>query len=263
MINTRGFTLIELVLTMTILGVLSLGFIGFIGIGSNVYTNVSGRDAIASDARFVIERFNREIRNALPNSIRILNDTTMGCLEYLPIKSTNVYLDIPTAGETTRDNIVVIKSSVPYNKVSGDRVVVYPLMQNDGYKKSNNKAETVASVDLGFDSTSWEIKLTQTQIFASDSPNERLFIIGKPVSFCLLTSSGQLYRYSNYGFNGNQKAPSTDGVLMAENIFNGNMFPFEFGDDGLNSGMVKLNLIFSKNSETVAFSHGVHIKNVP
>lgn len=260
--GNSGFTLIELVLTITILGILSVGFIGFITLGTNVYTNISSRDVLVSDARFAIERLTREIRHSLPNSIRTSDTVTSNCLEYVPIKTAHIYTEIAIIGDSATDKINVIQPSNSYIYQSGDRAVVYSTAANDAYNIGRNKAANISSVNQSAGAGIWQITLDTPGTFADDSPNERLYIVGTPVSYCLIKSSGQLYRYANYGFSNSQPSLS-GGVLMAENISNGIQAPFEFNSDGINSGIVQVNLTFSKNFETVEFSNGVHIKNVP
>lgn len=260
--KVRGFTLIELVLTMTILGILSLGFIGFLTIGTHVYNDISSRDVIVADARFAIERLNRELRNALPNSVRTLDNANLSCMEYVPIKTAHVYTNLAIGTDVATDKISVIQSSNSYSYQGGDRVVVYSTGINDAYDTSLDKAAVIDNVNQGFATSVWQITLNSAQTFASDSPNEHLYIVSTPVSFCLIKSAGQMYRYANYGFSSTQPTPN-NGVLMAENINNQNQAPFRFTNNGMNSGIVQVNLSFTKNSETVEFSNGVHIKNVP
>jgi MSHA biogenesis protein MshO len=67
-INLRyitGFTLIELVMVILLLGILAAGVTSFIGLSTQTYLNVTERDEIISTARFALERLNREVRNSL------------------------------------------------------------------------------------------------------------------------------------------------------------------------------------------------------
>ena len=262
MMKRNGFTLIELVLVIAILGIISVGFVGFINIGSNVYENVSGRDALISDARFSVERLNRELRNALPNSIRITDDGTNYCLEFIPIKTSHIYTNIAADGDPAIDEISVIKASVTYTNEDEDRVVVYPIDLNDGYDLALNKAAQIDEVDTS--GNVWLIDLLGTTgiSFASDSPNERLFIVDQPVSYCINEGSGQMHRSTDYDFNDSPTVVS-GGVLMAENLDVSSTLPFAFDQKLQSDAIVQVNLTFVRNGETVFFSNGVHITNVP
>ncbi|WNC68129.1 type II secretion system protein [Thalassotalea nanhaiensis] len=265
----KGFTLIELVLVIAILGIISVGFIGVINIGSNVYNNVSNRDELISDARFAVERLNRELRDALPNSIRILANGTSQCLEFVPIKSNNVYLSLATITDPVSDAIEVVKASTPYTFINSDRVVVYPIEANDVYNLSVSKSSLISNVDTTTDTNesscepncdfSWDITLANPMTFAADSPNNRLFIVAEPVSYCVINS--RLLRKDDQGFLNNQSI-YTDGVLMAEHIdvCNGSCLPFSYNST---KAIAQIDLSFTRNNETIFFSNGVHITNVP
>ena len=258
MIKAKGFTLIELVLVIAILGIISVGFVGFINIGSNVYQNVSNRDSLISDARFAVERLNRELRNALPNSIRIMDNGSRQCLEFVPIKTSHVYTDIPANGDLPSTDIEAIKASAFYSFSNTDRVVVYPIDQNDAYDLSLNRAQQISTVDTS--TNIWKLTLNSATSFASDSPNEHLFIVDEPVSYCAETN--KLERFSAYGFNNNQVI-LTNGVLMAEHIDISEELPFTFDVKQQSDAIVQVDLTFSQNNESVFFSNGVHIQHVP
>lgn len=258
--RNQGFTLIELVLVIAILGIISVGFIGFINIGSNVYQNVSNRDALISDARFSVERLNRELRNALPNSIRIIDDGSTQCLEFVPIMASSIYLNIPVFPDIARDTLDIVKASVDYQTNTDDMVVVYPIDANDAYDPATSKkAVGLVSVDKTADSR-WVITVDNDFSFAADSPNERLFIVSEPVSYC--ATNGELRRHDNYGFSANQSIV-IGGVLMAENVDVSEGFPFSFDQKLQSDAIVQIDLSFTRNNETVFFSNGVHITNVP
>lgn len=258
MIKAKGFTLVELVLVIAILGIISVGFVGFINIGSNVYQNVSNRDSLISDARFAVERLNRELRNALPNSIRIMDNGNRQCLEFVPIKTSHVYVNIPANGDSASADIEAIKASAFYSFANTDRVVVYPIDENDAFDLSLGRAQQISAVDTS--SNTWKVTLASATSFTSDSPNQHLFIVGEPVSYCAETD--RLERFSAYGFNNNQTI-LTGGVLMAEHINISAGLPFIFDAKQQSDAIVQVNLTFSQNNESVFFSNGVHIQHVP
>ena len=97
--KASGFTLMELIIVIIIMGVMSVGIAGFIKLSTQTYLNVTERDELLANARFAVERLNREVRNALPNSIRTDNNVTTNCLEFVPIKTSTVYTQIAVAPE--------------------------------------------------------------------------------------------------------------------------------------------------------------------
>ena len=93
LIPAKGFTLIELVTVIVLLGIMATGIGGFITLSTQTFVNVSERDELLASARFAIERLNREVSNAVPNSIRIATDidSNRQCLEFMPIQASTSY----------------------------------------------------------------------------------------------------------------------------------------------------------------------------
>ena len=260
--NTRGFTLLELVMVIAILGIISVGFIGFINIGSNVYKNVSSRDSLISDARFAVERLNRELRNALPNSIRIIdNGGDTQCLEFVPVLFSSIYLNVPIA-PLTASSIDIVKPSIDYVPAfnTKDRIVIYPISANDAYDHDNIK-KSVKLTTIDKTASRWTVNLAEANYgFETDSPNQRMFVVSEPVSYC--ATAGQLRRSEGYGYNASPTIVNF-GVLMAEHIDLSQGYPFAFDAKLQSDAIVQVNLNFTQNNETVFFSNGVHITNVP
>jgi len=103
-----GFTLIELVLVILVLAIVSTGVTKFITYGVNIYQDTAGRDKQISDSRFVIERITREVRNALPNSVRVTADGK--CVEFIPILASSSYVDIPVLPDIASDTVTLVKA---------------------------------------------------------------------------------------------------------------------------------------------------------
>ncbi|MCO4799935.1 MAG: type II secretion system protein [Colwelliaceae bacterium] len=244
--NQYGFTLIELVIVMVLLGVLSVGVSSFLKFGTQIYSETSARDQIISSARFAVERLNRELRHALPNSIRLKNASQ--CIEFIPIVESTIYTEIPVAPELATNEMTVIKfdDSLFNNTLSA---VVYPLSPNDLYNGTDlfvNNGK-IFGVDSITDNTSdeWTVSLDGNIQFPQDSPTNRLFFIKDSVSYCLTGS-----------------ALTREGILMAESIIN--VDPFEVIPATLQrNSIVQVRLTFENNTEQVTFNNEIQVPNVP
>ncbi|MDF2179131.1 type II secretion system protein [Aliiglaciecola sp. CAU 1673] len=261
-----GFTLIELVAVMVILGIVSLGIFGFISMGAKIYSDASERDQLLSEARFVLERLNRELRNAVPNSVRVTSDGR--CLEFLPNQWTTFYKDVPVSPEVATSQIQVVElkdiDGNSYNVVSGDQVLVYPVSASALYANSNNQVRKTLTGSSGTDMIT--LQLANATTFAADSPASRLYIAKQPVSYCV--SSGDIYRHSGYGYIETQSNNPANPVLMGRHLVNDvndiNDRPFNFQPGTLSrSAAVYLRLRFNLNDEKVVFSSEVHLPNAP
>ncbi len=266
----QGFTLIEMVTVIVLLGVISVGIGGIIKFGSQIFIDVNNRDDLAGSARFAIERLNREIRGALPNSVRVLNDGNSPqirqCLEFIPAIASAVYQDIPVAPETPKNTVPVIRFDL--TDFSTDLfAVVYPLYPNDLY---GGTATPIAISNLPVTATNvWTLTLASSVLFPQDSPTRRLYFVDYPVSYCV--QSGKLTRHVKSDFVDGLPAVSDVGVLMAENLeikdidnISQNYFPFTINaPTHLRNAILTAELRFVKNDERITFNNETQVINVP
>jgi len=257
--KNKGFTLIELVMVIMLLGIVSVGAGGIIKLSSQIFVDVSNRDELIASVRFSVERLNRDIRSALPNSVRTLSfvGNTVQCIEFIPSVVSAVYTDIPVTPELASEDLSLIKFDS--NLFSDSlNVVVYPLNTDEVYGVSS-KRYSLASQTLDTTGNEWTVKLNNASTFAEDSPTSRLYFVDQPIAYC--ASAGQLIRYSNYGYDG--AALNGDAALMAEGLeMAGTSFTIEDANLVRNS-LVNIKLQFSKNDEFVNFYNQVQVQNVP
>lgn len=269
--HTKGFTLIELVTVLVVLGVVSVGIAGFIRTGTDIYVDVVERDQLLSEGRFVVERLNRELGNSLPNSLRVGGNSSIQCIEFVPVLFSSFYFDIPVSPEDATDSIKVIEttaSASEYTYASNHSVIVYPTSITDVYGANDKRyaLDSAPSLDPS-DNKKLVLTLPSDVLFAADSPSSRAYVIDSPVSYCV--TGGQVYRYSGYGFNTSQSTSLTNGVLMAENVQNdlaGDIQdkPFRISEATLTRNAFVLTLLrFELNEEFVVFNNEVHIPNAP
>jgi len=238
--KSLGFTLLEMIVVIVILGVLAAAISSFVSLSTQVYTEAVAREKLVSSARFVVERLNRDVRGALPNSLRLIDSSQ--CLEFTPIAESTTYTDIPVAPELASNTIDVIEFNVAFDE--NWSVVVYPLSADDVYG-SNDKVFAVSSISPS--GSKRIITLENSVLFSEDSPTQRLYFINESevVKYCLQNKS--LFR---------------NGVLMAQDI--DNISPFELQPATLQrNAMVQIKLSFKKNSEIVTFNNEIQVLNVP
>lgn len=280
--NNAGFTLMELIIVIIIMGVMSVGIAGFIKLSTQTYLNVTERDELLANARFAVERLNREIRNALPNSMRVDNIIISGevvgqCLEYVPIVTSTVYTEIAVAPESAANTLTVIpfkiSATVDYACADcGDVVMVYPLDITEVYQDHNNTSGKGFEI-ANYPATSIsEIELKQTGTFAEESPTQRAYIVNSPISYCIDGTTEKITRYANYGFTAAQElppnivtSPALKSSLMAQNTsFNENDLPFSVTPPSLQrNAVVQIKLNFVRGLEEVVFDNAIHINNIP
>jgi len=264
--NEQGFTLVELVTVIVLLSLTSIGLVKFIAGSAEAYREVTRRNEIAQIGRFAIERVSRELRNALPGSVRIDNH----CIEFVPVQAASIYSRLPIAGlNSPADDFTAINFSASGNIT---RAAVYPLTSADVY--SNN--QHVLPIDFSSAMVNGNAVtfnfLSPAQQFAEASPGQRIYFVDQPVSFCVVASgtAARLFRYENYGYSDAQPLPPSGGELLAEFIQlidEDPVKPFNYLAGTLQrSGIVYLDFRFlarGTNNEWVRFNHSVSLRGSP
>ncbi|GGP88887.1 PilW family protein [Shewanella ulleungensis] len=269
-VKTAGFTLIEMVTVILILGIVIVGVSGFVIFGTRIFVESSAVDQVLSQSRFGIERMTRDIRRAVPNSIRVLTatDGSYQCIELLPISASTSYLDAPFIPEAARNSLTAINSIRAIN--AGQSVLIYPLTNAEIYNPQGATAKrfTVQSVDVAGDQLT--ITLTQSVRFTEASPLKRLYAADSPLSYCFVSTSGnvELRLYQQYGYQSSQPSPTVmgTGVLMAQNVTNNltvNPAIILTPATLVTNAIVHLQPLFAVNGETFQYQHQVQVMNVP
>lgn len=252
-----GFTLVELVTVMLILGVLAAGTVAFIGDSSRGFASTVARSELAGEARFAVERLTRELRNALPGSVRVAG----ACVEYVPVAAASRYVTLPVA------TAALSFRSVPVDPVPAAtvRVAVYPGASAYALASPGpiSPPVTLSAPGAGNEVT---VTMASPHRFASHSPTGRFFLVREPVSYCV--DGGALYRYENYGFVAAQPgvgalpAGLPDRSLVVESITSA--LPFTFSGATLTrNAVVGLDLTLTRDDDRVRLEHLVQVRNVP
>jgi len=275
--SVTGFTLIELITVIIVLGVVSVGISGFIRTGVEIYNDVTERDQLLGESRFLVERLTRELRMAVPNSVRVRkrNSGTTHCIEFVPSEWVSFYTSLSVKPDTSKSANVIAWGDNPAGYIwkTGDFAIVYPTKTDEVYDLSLIKRiATTACSDDGAnngcstpDSSNGTLQLTLDADFDDHSPASRLYIARKAVSYCANTE-GQIYRVED-SINTRQSIYRS-GTLMAENLSNDltevNEAPFKVYDATLTrNSLVHLLLAFERNEEIINYTHEVHFPNVP
>lgn len=261
----RGFTLIELVITLVVLSILAVGVSSYLGFGARLYSDVAEREQILGQSRFVAERLIRELRNAAPNSVRVNQiPGVVSCLEYTPVVASGVYSQLPVSPESGTD--VHLQLYNWSNGLLGSRLIIYPTAAEHYYDSADSHQTLLAATVLNAsDITSPEngatvkLQLSTAHSFAEHSPERRFYLLTRPVSYCV--RDGEIRRLQGHNFNSGFPV-ATAGVLMAQQI---KQAEFRVQQAVLNrNAVVNLYLQFgTETSSDMFFNYEVHIPNVP
>ncbi|PSS72737.1 PilW family protein [Shewanella algae] len=260
----KGFTLVELVTVILILGILVVGVSSFIIFGTRIFVDSTAVDRVLGSSRFVMERLSRELRNAVPSSLRLQSSSQLQCLEFLPITASGSYLSLPLAPDVQADTATVFAPATAIS--ASEQLLVYPLTNAEIYGSGSNKRHAIDKVVLN--GSLLTLQFAAAVNFAEASPAKRFYVAGQPVSYCFSPVNGSIRRYSNYGYHASQPLPDTmgTGALMAEGLSNDiatnpavQLLPATL----VNNAIVQLRPEFSVVGEHFQYQHQVQVINVP
>ena len=276
-IQNNGFTLVEMVTVVIILGILVLGVSSFLIFGTRIFIDSTSVEQVMSQSRFAIERMTRDLRNAVPNSIRVRSSgNDWQCVEMMPITSSASYILAPVLPLPAANTALVMQASNSAPLTKDQLLLIYPLRPADVYTSANGttgKLFSLKEITNSAVTNATNVEFDNTVQFTEMSPRQRYFGVTGAVSYCfekVTDDLAQLNRYAGYGFNNptTQPAPANmgDGVLMAENIVNtiAANNPMAYTPGTLqNNAMVHLNPLFDVQGQALQYHHQVQVINVP
>jgi MSHA biogenesis protein MshO len=271
--HQRGFTLVELIMVIVIMGVIGGVVAVFMRSPIDAYFDSARRAALTDVADTAVRRMARDVRKALPNSIRVSTlapSPVPNCLEFIPTRTGGRYrktdlgsdpgsaLDFTTAD--TRFNMLGQNSALPADQQiqPGDVVAVYNLgiAGASAYAGDNTSVIVAGGVVDGAETA---ITIAAKQ-FPLESGSNRFHVI--PVEervVAYVCSGGDLRRTVTAGsFASN--CPAT-GPVLATNV-QSCTFTYN-GSDLQRNGLVQIDLRISSNNETLSLYHEVHVNNSP
>lgn len=287
-----GFTLIELIIVIVLIGALSSVAAVIIVGPVEGFVDQSRRAELVDIAETALQRMTREIHDALPNSVRINNNGTQFAIEYLSTSTGGRYRALQaTGGPSNRLNFNVASDS--FDVLGGlpnfasidtaggtgqancmnntvDCLVIYntgtAITDYNAYNGDNIAAITVASnTSMTFDNSDipgWR--------FPAMSPSNRFFVVDTPVSFVCDSATGELLMYQAYSINAVQPVAAGSfgvaGSVLADQISNCSASTFQYNAGaGLRYGLVVIHLAVTGagTTETISLQQQVHVLNAP
>ncbi|MDP5240237.1 type II secretion system protein [Uliginosibacterium sp. 31-16] len=260
--SAGGFTLIEMVVVMTITGILVAIVAVFIQRPMQGLVDSTRRAALTDAADTAVRRMSRDIQRALPNSVRVVQSKASWYIEFLPVLAAGRYCEAADCGAAP------LTAGVPLNSFSfanpapvlnpvpaNAEVAIYNLGSDPLNAYAGGNSVALASIAGNL------ITLGGSKAFPFSSPGKRFFIIGSPVSY-VCTSGGTLTRVSGYVKQATQ--PTT--ALPAGSLLSGNVAScaVNYQQSAIDQyGLLYLSLQLSQNGENVTLTHAIQINNTP
>lgn len=302
-LRAAGFTLIELVVVIVLSGIIAVLVGRNIARPIEAFTDTARRAALVDEAETALNRVTREVRLALPNSVRLSGGQAV---EFLRTRTGGRYraqidpgggsdpLDFTLATDTfdvlgaVREFGQICAGDLPncggatatstaacMNGGAVDCLVVYNTGQpadcatlaagrTNAYCGDN--VAGVKNVDVA--GRSLEFVHDVATGFPFPSPNQRFHIVDTPVSFICNLGTGTLTRYSGYSIGPQQPTvvlpPAVTGRTLADNVVACNITY----DPGTltRAALVTMSITLADPSapaERVRLFQQVHVPNVP
>lgn len=230
--NSAGVTLIELAITIALVGILAALIVQFVA-PVRSYIDSSRRAALADTADTALRRIGRDVRLALPNSVRVTTAGGITYLEFLLVRTAGRYRyeangAVTDCGGTAAEDALTFGASdtcftsigdVPNSAevTTNDYVVVFNLPTGtdkaDAYQTAcgaacNKAPITTQPLTAGNGGHLIEFAGGGGNTFTYESPGRRFFIIEGPVTYACSPNAtspfGTLRRYSGYAIQAAQ-----------------------------------------------------------
>lgn len=170
--KSRGFTLVELIATMVILGIISVMTSKFIVNGFSFYVDATNIQKISTTANFVAEKMEKLIENSVPNSI-VISETGKS-ITFVPIKGALGYTYIPKNPLSAFDNEPVLYAVTTAFDSSNIKEDAYVAFNNYG---SNEEYYKVLNVTVNGNVTAVKIEAPSSKKFTPGSERGRLYFV--------------------------------------------------------------------------------------
>jgi MSHA biogenesis protein MshO len=247
MTSQRGFTLAEAVIVIAITGIIAAVVAVFIRKPIEGYFDSVRRSQLTDTADVALRRMGRDLRTALPNSVRVTSAGTTYTLQYLETTGGGRYRAAVTSTGTGNPLDFTAADSAfdvigPAPTVATGSVVVGNLGAGSGADAYSGNSSALTSA------AGSTINMTSI-LFPVESPSRRFQIVGSTITYvCTPAASGGTL--------------TRGAALLASNV-TGCTITYDASAAATRTGVVSLWLTLGKGGESVTLFHQVHVVNVP
>ncbi len=283
--RANGFTLVELIVVLTIVGVLAV-------LGSVIIVqpflateDISRRGQLVDSADLALERMAREIRLAVPNTVRIASIGDRTAVEFVPTLTGGRYRRYNDPGTNDDDPINLGPASDTFDVLGGlpqfgeagtggttcgeaDATCMniyntgqsgFNLYDGDNLARISAKAAGPPHQTLTFT----EVGSGAGPTFRSHSPRQRFYLFDTVMSFVCDTGTGRLTLHQDYGLNGSQSTtPGGDTGLVTDGV---QSCSFDYqGGTATRSGLLTIVMRFARSEGgAITLFKQIHVLNAP
>jgi MSHA biogenesis protein MshO len=266
----RGFTLVELIVVMVVMGILAGILVVFFRPAMQNYFDASRRAGISDAADRTMRKLTRDVRGSVPNSVRTHGSQ---CLEMVPTAGGGRYRTAPDIANAQSMPVEAGRQVAEFDVLTdvraapNDWIVIGNQNPDDVYTGSNRSA--IAGINPPPDASLGvqRIKLAGAGMVVPAGYDGARFVVVPaaqgPVSY--VCQGGNLYRISGYAFAnpGTCPAVAANSPIVAKNV---SACSFAYNPNPgatQESGYVEVDLTLQESDEFVRLVFGVHVDNLP
>lgn len=297
-----GFTLVEMIIVITILGVISAVLAVFIRSPIEGYFDAVRRAELVDSADTALRRVGRDVRRAVPNSVRV----TGACggancyLEFLPTASGGRYraagegaiqCTVAAGGTSPRHDTLYFDAADTCFEILGPQLtftaadqIVIGNWGNTGSNayEGNTAATHVRRAYAGTTGVARSfVMMTSGNALPLESPSRRFQVIaGAELAVTYACEgvgtnasgdgTGTLTRYWGYGIEASQRDTAAEfddvsSALIAENVSVCNIVYGSLAATNpyTRNGLVQIAISIRRSDETINLYHELHVDNLP
>lgn len=297
--SQRGFTLVEMIIVIVITGIIAGMVAMFIRAPVQGYVDSERRAAMTDIADTALRRMGRDLRTAVPNSVRILNPLDSTYVEFLPTKDGGRYRVDRANGtggcagvlnNTLGDALNFDDADTCFEIVgpgiifaAGDAIVIGST-QSSGDAAYRKTTALVGGVwvggvlrDAANGPNAQTVVMAGAQRFpaAAELEAHRFAVVPgneKAVTYACLNmqggaldakgdGQGTLTRYWNYGFNVSLQPPGAGtAAVLADKV---SACHFTYDTSNQTNSLLAVRLTITRGGESVELFQEIHINNIP
>lgn len=263
-----GFTLVESVVAIAVVGVLFAVVAIFLRSPVQAYFDTTRRAELSDIADTALRRLVRDLRLALPNSVRV--DATGRFLEFLLVTGGGRYraqtdasgggnaLDFTSPSGDASFDVVGAMPAIS----AGHQIVIFNLGTGftgaDAWATTGNNRATVSGVSGS------TVTLSAAKVFPFESPGQRFHVVDGPVTYECDLATGAIRRHWGYAIAATQPTPPSGAstALLASRVSDCG-FAYNANELLQRYGTVSVRLTLTADGESANLHAQAHVPNIP